>query len=387
MAKAHAAPAARVARPEPFVDDPTAMHEAGLVQCKLHPTVLFSIVDHFSRRQEEQGRVLGTLLGTVSDGVVDVLNSFPVPHSETDQATIDSEFQSTMCALHRKVHPKQVVVGWYSTGSEMVHNDQVCARTPRARERERARARVGRSASDGPAARAVRAPRVCPPAWPRPPRAAARDCRRAGDAARCSPLRPPTRRAQRAARCAARLPPRVQFYHQFFEEQAAEGLSPLFLLVDTSLASTGVKTKAFVRSEISLRGTHVASAFKDVRLRVAKSEAERVGIDHIVRSSTHGPDGLQELVPLRAEVDTVHWRMCKLLKAIEHMQTYIEQVEAGTVAPNAQIGRALADTLAAIPKPDAAEFAQMVDANMQVRARSPPRPSAHRAPAPPDARA
>jgi len=227
--------------------------------------------------------VIGTLLGTVSDNVVEVLNSFPVPHSEAEQATIDSDFNTTMCGLHRKVHPKQVVVGWYSTGSEITHNDQ--------------------------------------------------------------------------------------FYHQFFEEQAGagEGFAPVFLLVDMSLSAQGVKTKVFVRSELSLGGKHVASAFKDIRTKLAKSQAERIGLDHILRSSmpAEGSQMPEELVTLRADVDTVHWRMCKLLDALDKMTAYIEQVEAGTLTPNVEIGRALYDTLASIPKPDAAVLNQMLDTNMQ----------------------
>lgn len=262
-------------------DDPTALHEEGLASCKLRPTVLFAIADHFTRRQDEQGRVIGTLLGSVTDGVVDIVNSFPVPHSETEQATIDSDFNSTMYGLHRKVHPKQVVIGWYSSGAELTHNDQ--------------------------------------------------------------------------------------FYHQFFEEQVPEGVTPVLLLVDMSLTSAGVKTKAFVRSELSLGGKHVASAFKPIRLRVAKSEAERIGVDHIVRSSMAGGDGPQEIVPLRAEVDTNHWRMCKLLDAVDKMRAYIEQIESGKLQPNPTIGRALADALASIPKPDSGEFNQMLDSNSQVR--------------------
>lgn len=262
-----------------LTEDPTALHEEGLTSCKLRPTVLFAIADHFTRRQDEQGRVIGTLLGSVTDGVVDVVNSFPVPHSEAEQATIDSDFNTTMYGLHRKVYPKQVVVGWYSTGSELTHNDQ--------------------------------------------------------------------------------------FYHQFFEDQAMEGATPIFLLVDMSLSAAGVKTKAFVRSELALGGKHVASAFKDIRLRTFKSDAERIGIDHIVRSSMAGGDGPQELVPLRSEVDTSQWRMCKLLDAIDKMRAYIEQIESGAIKPNPTIGRALADALASIPKPDTAQLNQMLDSNMQ----------------------
>ena len=48
--------------------DQTALHVADEVACTVHPAVLFSIVDHFSRREEDQQRVIGTLLGTVDEG-------------------------------------------------------------------------------------------------------------------------------------------------------------------------------------------------------------------------------------------------------------------------------------------------------------------------------
>ena len=89
--------------------------------CQVHPQVLFSIVDHFSRREGGQNRVIGTLLGTVgADGVVEVDSCFPVPHTETEeQVAVNTDFHATMLQLHQRVHPKQKVVGWYSTGEEV----------------------------------------------------------------------------------------------------------------------------------------------------------------------------------------------------------------------------------------------------------------------------
>lgn len=49
---------------------------------QVHPLVLFSVLDHYLRRPENQKRVIGTLLGTVSANVVEVTNSFAVPHLE-----------------------------------------------------------------------------------------------------------------------------------------------------------------------------------------------------------------------------------------------------------------------------------------------------------------
>jgi translation initiation factor 3 subunit F len=94
---------------------------ASSVGCKLHPVVLFNILDHFTRRNEGQERVIGTLLGAVtSDGTIEVKNCFPVPHTENaEQVAVDTQFQDTMFGLHRRVNPKEVVVGWYATGTSI----------------------------------------------------------------------------------------------------------------------------------------------------------------------------------------------------------------------------------------------------------------------------
>ncbi|KNC78751.1 hypothetical protein SARC_08832 [Sphaeroforma arctica JP610] len=85
---------------------------------KIRPVVLFSIVDHFMRRDAGQGRVIGTLLGHTEEGVVHVTNCFPVPHGETeDQVAVNMEFHQTMFQLHQKVNPREQIVGWYATGN------------------------------------------------------------------------------------------------------------------------------------------------------------------------------------------------------------------------------------------------------------------------------
>jgi len=89
---------------------------------------LFSILDHYLRRKDDQDRVIGTLLGVRSTGgvggpegeTVEVRSSFAVLHSETsEQVAVDMEYHRTMYELHHKVNPKEVIVGWYSTGSNL----------------------------------------------------------------------------------------------------------------------------------------------------------------------------------------------------------------------------------------------------------------------------
>ncbi|CAG8621987.1 4020_t:CDS:2 [Acaulospora morrowiae] len=88
----------------------------------VNPVVLFSILDHFLRRQENQHRVIGTLLGVRSEdgSEVEVRNCFPVPHDETqNQVAVDMEYHHNMFELHKKVNAKEVIVGWYATGSNL----------------------------------------------------------------------------------------------------------------------------------------------------------------------------------------------------------------------------------------------------------------------------
>ncbi|KAL5487681.1 hypothetical protein ACEPAI_5789 [Sanghuangporus weigelae] len=86
----------------------------------VHPVVLFNILDHYLRRKDSQERVIGTLLGIRTETEIEVHNCFAVLHSETtEQVAVDQDYHRTVYDLHHKVHPKEVIVGWYSTGSNL----------------------------------------------------------------------------------------------------------------------------------------------------------------------------------------------------------------------------------------------------------------------------
>lgn len=56
------------------------------INVSVNPTVLLSVIDHYTRRQEDQDRVIGTLLGVRGEdgNHIEVRNCFPVPHSEME---------------------------------------------------------------------------------------------------------------------------------------------------------------------------------------------------------------------------------------------------------------------------------------------------------------
>ncbi|CAO1626646.1 unnamed protein product [Parajaminaea phylloscopi] len=121
---------------------PTAAYGAPLnsrsiSRVSVHPAALFSILDHYLRRNDakegegeadaaeakaspdgsgnaQPNRVIGTLLGTHNDNEVEIRSCFAVPHNETDELVqVDMDYHRSMIELHSKVHPEEVIVGWY----------------------------------------------------------------------------------------------------------------------------------------------------------------------------------------------------------------------------------------------------------------------------------
>eukprot|EP00933_Yihiella_yeosuensis_P072154 TRINITY_DN8046_c0_g2_i1.p1 TRINITY_DN8046_c0_g2~~TRINITY_DN8046_c0_g2_i1.p1 ORF type:complete len:364 (+),score=85.06 TRINITY_DN8046_c0_g2_i1:93-1094(+) len=91
------------------------------LSCRVHPVAVLKILDAFVRRPEGAKRTIGTLLGWISEGsVVDITDSFPVVHKDTEEGVLmDQDYHKQMLALRQKVSPREVVVGWFSTGHEI----------------------------------------------------------------------------------------------------------------------------------------------------------------------------------------------------------------------------------------------------------------------------
>ncbi|KAH8332828.1 hypothetical protein KR074_011476, partial [Drosophila pseudoananassae] len=93
---------------------------------RVHPVVLFQVVDAYERRNADSHRVIGTLLGSVEKGVVEVTNCFCVPHKEhDDQVEAELSYAMDMYDLNRKVNPNESVVGWWATGNDVTNHSSV----------------------------------------------------------------------------------------------------------------------------------------------------------------------------------------------------------------------------------------------------------------------
>ncbi|XP_039294452.1 eukaryotic translation initiation factor 3 subunit F [Nilaparvata lugens] len=87
---------------------------------KVHPVVLFQIVDAYERRNAEADRVVGTLLGSADKGIVEVTNCFCVPHKEFEEMVeAELNYAKDLYEMNQKVNKQELIVGWWATGNEV----------------------------------------------------------------------------------------------------------------------------------------------------------------------------------------------------------------------------------------------------------------------------
>jgi len=96
----------------------------------VHPLVLLSVVDHYTRMHKigSKKRVVGVLLGSWrSKGVLDVSNSYAVPFDEDERDKsvwfLDHDYLENKYHMFKKVNAREKIVGWYHTGPKLYQND------------------------------------------------------------------------------------------------------------------------------------------------------------------------------------------------------------------------------------------------------------------------
>lgn len=84
--------------------------------------VLLSVVDHY--RRVTASRVVGALLGSSNNNIINITNSFAIPFEETEKDFFfDSSYLQSMFELFYKVNRAEKIIGWYHSGAKMHKND------------------------------------------------------------------------------------------------------------------------------------------------------------------------------------------------------------------------------------------------------------------------
>lgn len=300
------------------------------VNCVMvHPLVLLSVLDHHTRRQEGAGRVIGTLLGRRDGDKVEVTNCFPVPHAERgdEEVAIGKDFNRQMLALHLRCNPTETVVGWYAT------------------------------------------------AFPLPSPSSSPD-------ESAPPVVVPTTTSPHHATSGNHQFPSItdtsSLIHDFYASECDENVidAPVHLFVDTSLRNDSISLRAYKSSAITLRGEPLANMFHEVRLVLKSNESEKIAVNEMIKAQEERKDGGPgaedggagddvDRTLSNSSTTSLQQSMEKLLGMLETASDYVHRVVDGSVPPDDDVGRQIADTLSSVPRVRPEAFDKMFSDSLQ----------------------
>jgi translation initiation factor 3 subunit F len=128
--------------------------------------------------------------------------------------------------------------------------------------------------------------------------------------------------------------------HEFYAGESEEG-DPIHLVVDTRLREDSIAVRAFRSTPVMVQGDPMANLFHELRLTLESTEPETLALHEMVSGGEKEEKSTEE--PLLVS-------MGKLLELLESASNYVDSVVEGKIAPDAEIGRKVADTLATVPR-------------------------------------
>lgn len=270
---------------------------------RVHPVVIFSILDHYQRRNDGQTRVVGTLLGQHHEGgVIEVKQAFPVPHEEEEEsATVQIDYHHSMLALYKQVSPKDVVVGWYSTSGSNEGAKAASAGTPEQLNY-------------------------------------------------ITSLMHEVYRGQMPSHGATSEP-----LHLNVDVSMKGGMK-----------ISGF-TNAVTRSRVAgVAAQDLLAHFQPVPIEMHSYEEEKIGVDALISGVPDDDARLDAPATFLTESENIEASVVKILESIEALESYIEKVAAGKVKqPNVELALQIHNLLASMPTLDANTFSNTFATHIQ----------------------
>lgn len=130
--------------------------------------------------------------------------------------------------------------------------------------------------------------------------------------------------------------------HEFYAGESDEG-DPIHLVVDTRLKEDSISVRAFKSTPVVVQGEPLANLFHELSLTMETTEPEAICLDKMVSDGNPEPEEGDSVEPLLVSME-------KLYKLLEKASEYVDAVVDGKIAPDAEVGRQIADTLATVPR-------------------------------------
>jgi len=130
--------------------------------------------------------------------------------------------------------------------------------------------------------------------------------------------------------------------HEFYAAESEEG-DPIHLVVDTRLKEDAVTVRAYRSTPVMVQGEPLANLFHELRLTMEATEPESICLNKMVTGGKMADSPVDGQEPLLVSME-------KLYSLLETASNYVDAVVEGKIPPDAELGRQVANTLAAVPR-------------------------------------
>lgn len=151
--------------------------------------------------------------------------------------------------------------------------------------------------------------------------------------------------------------------HEFYAGESDEG-DPIHLVVDTRLQQDSISIRAFRSTPVVVQGEPLANLFHELRLSMKSTEPETICLNQMAKAED--PETMKGEAPKNPnETLALQVSMEKLYGLLDEALKYVDSVVDGKVAPDAEIGREIADTLASVPRVRPEVFDRLFNDSLQ----------------------
>mmetsp|Transcript_31658 Transcript_31658/g.51428 ORF Transcript_31658/g.51428 Transcript_31658/m.51428 type:complete len:304 (+) Transcript_31658:13-924(+) len=244
---------------------------------KVHPLVVFSILDHYKRRDPKQEHVIGILMGEVNitpqGKEYQIKNCFQQESMEHKGGGLifDVNYYQKMATLQKKLNPKESVIGWYATDTQL---DIIS--------------------------------------------------------------------------------------YEVYSIIRKNFVEPVHLVVDASLRDSRLSVDGYAVKKMGFGGKARLCQFGRVKTELTASEAAKIALGAVTTGGTDS-ERKSPFTPatMLSEMENLTYSLRELLHLLDTVSEYVDQVVAGKERSTPEIGSAIKDALAAIPRIDMEMFTRM----------------------------
>jgi len=152
-------------------------------------------------------------------------------------------------------------------------------------------------------------------------------------------------------------------FHEFYGQQVDR---PVHLLLDLGLGERrAMNAKAYISSGLTLGEARLGVAFRDIKLTVVNGESDRVGIANLLKMTGAGTTGAGTSAAGGVELESVESTVKKLLRTLEGVVDYVDQVVQGQQTAEPETVRLLQQLVAAAPRLPTGSFEKMFNTQVQ----------------------